>query len=820
MLLASLVISGRAWLLPAAVFAVATLALLVWTYWRAPASGGVRAACLALKLIGVLALAACLLEPLWSGQRAKPGANFLVLLADNSQGMQIKDRGATRSRGQELRAALTADTAQWPSELADNFQVRRYLFDSRLQSTKDFSELIFDGRSTAMATALRNLADRYKGQPLAGIVLFTDGNATDVPEGSFDTAGLPPIYPVVIGKDESEKDIALANVTASQTAFEDAPVTIQAEVAASGYAGANIVAQVFELAPPGQSGGTNRNVGAASTNGVLERMVVEQTQRMPAGNEPLVFRFQVRPVKSGVLFYRVRVAASGELEQFTKPELSKEATLANNSRVVVVDRGHGPYRILYVAGRPNWEFKFLNRALAEDEEIQLVGLIRVAKREPKFEFMGRPGESSNPLYRGFDNQSKEEIESYDQPVLVRLNTRDELELRGGFPKTPEDLYGYRAVILGDLEADFFTPDQMTLLQKFVSERGGGFLMLGGMESFAQGRYQHTPVGDMLPVYLDQAIEARPGAEYRLNLTREGWLQPWARLRNNEADEKDRLETMRPFEVFNPVRGIKPGASVIATVSDASAKSYPAVVVQRFGSGRTAAITIGDLYHWGFHDEESHRDMDKAWRQLARWLVADVPERIQMQAEQNRGDPNQSVLMQVRVRDEKFQPLDNAGVAVKVQPVAGGSEPSFTNSAARPQGQPITLTAEPSLTEPGVYQATYIPRDTGGYLAEAVVTNAVGAEAGRTETGWTTDLAAEEFRSLTPNHRLMETVARQTKGEVISLDRLDRFARDLPHHEVPVMESWTYPAWHRAGVFLFALACFAAEWGARRWKGLA
>ena len=40
-----------------------------------------------------------------------------------------------------------------------------------------------------------------------------------------------------------------------------------------------------------------------------------------------------------------------------------EATLANNRRLATVDRGGGPYRVLYVGGRPNWEFKFLRRAV-------------------------------------------------------------------------------------------------------------------------------------------------------------------------------------------------------------------------------------------------------------------------------------------------------------------------------------------------------------------------------------------------------------------------------------------------------------------------
>ena len=850
---ATVFISGREWLLPAIGFLVAALGILVWSYRRAGASAGVRAACLILKLVGLIALAACLLEPLWSGQRAKPGANFFVLLADNSQGMQIKDKDQVRSRGEFLRHTLTANDTAWQGKLEENFQVRRYLFDSRVQSTKDFGELLFDGRASAIGAAVRTMGERFTGQPLAGVLLFTDGNATDMADNSPDLSGLPPVYPVVIGTDQPIKDIAINNVNVSQTSFEDAPVSMQADVLAVGYSGESIIGQVFEAGHASslsrktqdnrKPGGTNvadsalASAEAGRTLVLQEKLVAEQTLKAPRDGGPLAFRFQIRPDKTGVLFYRLRVSARSEVEQFDHPERSTEATLANNQRVLVVDRGRGPYRILYVSGRPNWEFKFLNRALQEDEQIQLVGLIRIAKREPKFEFRGRVGESSNPLFRGFDKKT-EETERYDQPVLVRLNTRDEFELRGGFPKLAEDLYAYHAIILDDLEAEFFTPDQMTLLQKFVSERGGGFLMLGGAESFQQGKFHRTPVGDMLPVYLDQPPEAKATSELRLSLAREGWLQPWARLRNNESDEKTRLGEMPPFQVLNRVRGIKPGASVIAEVDDGRGNKHPAVVVQRFGRGRSAALTIGDIWHWGLHEESMHRDMDKAWRQLARWLVADVPERIDLQTEQKRGEPNQPVVLQVRVRDQKFQPLDEAAVVVTVHTVGQASSlsgpstrmenqghgqiepPRKSGTAATPLLPSIRLPTEPSLKEPGLYEATYIPRDTGGYYAEAVVTNAVGAEVGRAEAGWSSDLAAEEFRSLKPNRALLETIARKTGGEIIPVEKLEDFARSLPNRKVPITESWSFPLWHQAGVFLFALACFAAEWGLRRWKGLA
>jgi hypothetical protein len=332
---------------------------------------------------------------------------------------------------------------------------------------------------------------------------------------------------------------------------------------------------------------------------------------------------------------------------------------------------------------------------------------------------------------------------------------------------------------------------------------------------------------MLPVYLEKPSEQRPGAGFRLNLTREGWLQPWARLRDNELDEKKRLAETPPFLVLNQVREPKPGASVIATVSDGSGKTFPALIVQRFGSGRTAALTIGDLWHWGFRDKEVRRDLDKAWRQMVRWLIADVPERIALAVEPKTADPDQAVLLQVRVRDEKFQPLDNASVGISVRPLSADGQFNQlpTNSAATSAegiklGDFIRLTAEPALAESGVYQAVYLPRQTGGYFAEAVVTNAVGAEVGRVQAGWSSEPAAEEFRSLKPNVALLEELARRTGGEMVRIDSLASFAANLPRKKVPVTESWSFPLWHQPLVFLFALACFVGEWGLRRWKGLA
>src|SRR5436853_2342187 len=106
MVFATLFISGRGWLFPAVGLLAIASVFLYWAYTKIPLRGGTRVGCVLLKLLGLLALAACLLEPLWTGQRARPGANFFVLLADNSQGMQIKDDGESRTRGEFLNGLL------------------------------------------------------------------------------------------------------------------------------------------------------------------------------------------------------------------------------------------------------------------------------------------------------------------------------------------------------------------------------------------------------------------------------------------------------------------------------------------------------------------------------------------------------------------------------------------------------------------------------------------------------------------------------------------------------------------------------------------
>ncbi len=782
---ATLILGSPAWLGPAAVAAVAAIAVLLWSYVRSPGSPVVRSLAAALKATGIFLILLCLIEPLFSGRRPRPGANLFVVIADDSQSMQIHDPGARQSRSEELQGSFAED-APWHARLSQDFDVRRYRFAERLQALDEIDEasLAGQGKTSSLVTALTTIAGRFQRQPLAGVLLLTDGNATDLPEEAVDWSQMPPIYPVEIGAAEAAPDVSVGSVTVTQTNFEQAPVTIKAEVTASGYDGKKLAVQLLN-----------------SEGEEVDRMVVETAD----GEPPRIVRFQVKPEKAGTSSYLLRTSEEAELEQFDSPDQSREATLANNTKWVTVDRPKGPYRVLYVSGRPNWEFKFLQRAVQADDEVQLVGLIRIAKREPKFSFLSRAGESTNPLYRGFESPDEEEAEQYDEPVLVRLGTRDATELQAGFPKTADELYPYDAIVLDDVEAAFFTQDQMLLLQKFVSTRGGGFLMLGGAESLFQGEFRRTPIGEMLPVYLDRKPFAPNDEGYRMALSREGWLQPWVRLRETEEAERRRLATMPAFHVLNQSGGLKPGATVLANVTRRDGQLRPALVAQRFGKGQVATLLIGDMWRWSLGRKENEQDdLAKAWRQTVRWLVSDVPGRVELAARRASNQSGGAVELTAHVRDEEYEPLDNGSVEFTVW---------------SPDGTKVELRGEPSSEAAGVYMASYLPRKSGAYRVQASVNAPDGSTVGTQETGWTAEPAAEEFRRLTPDHQLLGQIAQATGGEVLSLDGLESFVASLPNRKIPITEPWIHPLWQKPWLFLLAVACLIAEWGLRRWKGL-
>ena len=94
----------------------------------------------------------------------------------------------------------------------------------------------------------------------------------------------------------------------------------------------------------------------------------------------------------------------------------------------------------------------------------------------------------------------------EYPYLVNALTKQGIKADfrdiSGLPTSLIGLAPYDVVFFSDVGAELLMPDTMKSYQSFVRDLGGGFVMLGGENSFGPGGYYKTPIEDLLPVTMD------------------------------------------------------------------------------------------------------------------------------------------------------------------------------------------------------------------------------------------------------------------------------------------------------------------------------
>ena len=285
---------------------------------------------------------------------------------------------------------------------------------------------------------------------------------------------------------------------------------------------------------------------------------------------------------------------SPRLFKFRVAPLPDEVVTQNNVRESLINVRDVREKILYFEGEPRYEYKFIRRAIPENDNVIVTGLVRTA--------------DNKYLRQGVDTPD---------------------ELVAAFPKTREELFSYRSLIIGSLEAAALTGDQLRMINDFVDRRGGGLLMLGGPRSFAEGGYAGTAVADVLPVVIDRTKVMAKGTVARLNVkpTRAGLATAVTQLAGTEAASADRWNTLPPITTVNRVDEVKPGATVLLTGTDEQRAERPMLVFERYGRGKTFAFLPQDSWQWQMHasiplEDQTH---EQFWRQLLRWTcrMADV-----------------------------------------------------------------------------------------------------------------------------------------------------------------------------------------------------
>src|ERR1700682_1658336 len=240
-------------------------------------------------------------------------------------------------------------------------------------------------------------------------------------------------------------------------------------------------------------------------------------------------------VQNETLLFNAGPAAARTL-QFTTDPLPEEENRANNSVTRLVNVESSKRRILYVEGEPRWEYKFIRRAEQDDRIVSVVSMLRT---------------SENKIYRQGINDPK--------------------ELAAGFPSRIEDLFDYQALIVGSVEATYFTAAQQELIQQFVDRRGGGLLLLGGRGSLGARGWGASMLGALLPV----ALPRKKGTFHRdpatVELTPVGANNIITRLVEDPAKNVERWKKLPYLMDYQEVGTAKPGAVVLAEMNAGNKK---------------------------------------------------------------------------------------------------------------------------------------------------------------------------------------------------------------------------------------------------------
>ena len=378
---------------------IVVAALVVWIYKSTPVTVAPwrRYTLAALRVVFLALLIALLLRPVLAFTVEGSIRRVLVMLVDGSASMQIADprldandqkRAAIakgildskgelkqtldRSRAREFeqvsrleltKAALQNERIDLLPRLDKEFDLSAFSFGqglaelsarkletnvSKSKETKKASIESFDwverlegtAPSTAIGDGIREVMNRKRGQPLAGIVLVTDGvnNSGSQPRDAAAAARAEgvPLYIYGVGI-TSPRDIIVQNLFAPDVTFvkDEVPLTVRVR-------------------------GQGLNGESAELQLKLDGQVVATRTLTFTNDAELVVPLKFTP------------QTLGEFELTASVEARSDETVKDNNsrsqRIKVID---SKIKVLLVDQSPRWEFKYLQMLLLRDRRVDL-----------------------------------------------------------------------------------------------------------------------------------------------------------------------------------------------------------------------------------------------------------------------------------------------------------------------------------------------------------------------------------------------------------------------------------------------------------------
>jgi uncharacterized membrane protein len=656
-----------------------------------------------------------------------------------------RSMGVADEAGETRLARARAVAGEVARQLGPAYRTELLSFGDAVARVKP-DDLSPTARRSELTAAVEETLDRYRHDAVAGVVVLSDGGDTSGRSLEPGRATAARVFPIGIGSG-ALRDRAVLNLTAGEAVLPGAAIDLSVTAVSRGF-------------------GTGPLDVRLSANG---RPVEVRRVAPAADGAPLHQVFTVSPPADQPTVYTVDVGAGAD-----------EISADNNRRSVLVPPQVARRRLLIVEGAPGFEHTFLKRALAADGGLDVDSVVRKGQNDD-----GQP------------------------TFFVQAGESRAAALSGGYPMTPEALFRYDAIVFGNVEAEFFTREQLDLTSRFVSERGGGLLVLGA-RSFERQGLTGTPLAEALPVDLTDRRATVPrapegGEGLAVNapgVTADGATHPATRLASSVEASRKLWRSLPPLASVSLMGGPRPGAQVLAVTASPGGDAHPLIAVQRYGQGRTMVFAGEASWRWRMLRPSADTAYDTIWRQLVRWLAAPSPGPVALPA-MAVASPGDVEPVAVAVRNGRFEPVTDASVSVTVTDPDGA-----------------TRTLDPTLQDPrsARYVAPFRFERTGVYRIDAEAHRgelSLGSATRHVLVGGT-DV---EMADLALNEPVLQRLAAATGGRYLRADETAELSRLLGVDEAdPATEM--KDLWHNAWTLLGIMGLLGAEWMARRRYGLA
>lgn len=641
--------------------------------------------------------------------------------------------------------------------LSRSFQTRLYRLDDTAARIDSLQDLRPAASSTRIGDSLKQLSGETSDLPIGAVVLLSDGGDNAGGIGADAISALRarhiPVHTVGFGRESAQRDIELDGAEIAPRALAGSRLAAKIVFHQRGFAGARVNLTVRDVSSGQGKILASRSVALGPDGG-------QQTE---------------------TLMFDIGGAGARTLEIAAAP-LAGEESQANNALTRVVNVSSDPRRILYLEGEPRWEYKFIREAEEDDGMVQIAAMVRT---------------TANKTYR--------------------QGIKDAKELVTGFPTRAEDLFAYQGLIIGSLEAGYFTPGQQELIREFVDRRGGGLLLLGGQFALADGGWNASNIADLLPA----TLPAQPGTFHREADPRNGTTHAFAELATAGADNvitrlvddpaanAAKWKKLPYLMDYEDAGAAKPGSSVLLNMLTPEGRRLPLLITQNFGHGRSAIMATGGSWRWQMSSPLGDTAHHLFWQQLLRWVVSDTPGRVTASVPTQILLDNGDVNLTAEVRDQQFNPAPDAKVEAHI---------------LGPSGVSALVEMTPVPDSPGQFQAAWTAPKPGAYLTEVLAQRAdpgsrTVKELGRDVlTFQRMDGVAENFHT-EQNRELLERLAAQTGGQYWKPADLGKLAGSIPFSEAGVTVRETKDLWDLPLVFLVLVLLRFSEWWLRRKWGI-